>query len=290
MLDQYWFGDVERISPEAPVPILKFTEDKCRIGGAGNVASNLKAMGMEPTLVGLIGNDKNGEILRAELHQQGISSSLQRLSKPTITKLRLVNCSHQLLRIDFEESFSELEAHGLFNKSRQLVAGADLVVLSDYAKGTIVSKLWISLCRQYEIPVIVDPKGDDFAQYAGATSITPNRREYEAIVGGCKNHDEIVDRAHSLIVRLGIEFLVVTLSEEGAVLIYNSGESVYFPATARSVADVTGAGDTFIATMAAAIASKFSYKESVELANRASGIVVSRFGTSQVNLNQLFAE
>lgn len=287
MLDRYWFGDVERISPEAPVPILKSIQDEFRIGGAGNVASNLKALGMETTLAGLIGDDKNGERLKEQLKNQGIAYCLKQTSKPTITKLRLINHSHQLLRVDFEELFTEQQARSLFEQAAHLVNEFDLVVLSDYAKGSIVAKLWIDICRQNNKPIIVDPKGSDFSLYAGATSITPNRKEYEQIVGRCSNRHEIVDKAHALIKELNIDFLVVTLSEEGAVLIYDTGKSDYFPATAKSVADVTGAGDTFIATMAASIASKWSYKDSIALANRASGIVVSHFGTSQVDVTKL---
>ncbi|MEB0030212.1 D-glycero-beta-D-manno-heptose-7-phosphate kinase [Undibacterium sp. RTI2.1] len=290
MLDRYWFGDVNRISPEAPVPIVRVERREERLGGAANVARNTVALGLQAGLLGVIGEDEAGHIVERLLTQSGITSYLSRdTSISTIIKLRVIGRQQQLLRIDFEEKPTEHVLKDKLSRFNALIADYDLIVLSDYAKGSLVNvAAMISAARLAGKPVLVDPKGSDFLRYAGATMLTPNKSELRQVIGEWANEAELTEKVQALRQKLDLHALLLTRSEEGMSL-YTATEVTHVPAMAREVYDVSGAGDTVIATMAASIASGMSLQDAVMLANRAGGIVVGKLGTATVSKEELFA-
>lgn len=290
MLDRYWYGDVDRISPEAPVPVVRVKREEDRLGGAANVALNAKALGASTTLLSVVGNDDAATRLSALLEQAGVSAVLGRdASMQTIVKQRVIGRSQQLLRIDFErEPTHELLGQMLDDYQREL-ADHDVVLFSDYGKGglTHIPRM-IELARAAGKPVLIDPKGADYSRYAGATVITPNRAEMAAVVGNWRDEATLHQRAHALRTELNLQALLLTRSEEGMSLFEDDGE-FRVPAQAREVFDVTGAGDTVIATLAVLTAAGLSLRDAVPHANRAGGIVVGKFGTASVSHEELFA-
>ena len=290
MLDRYWFGDVSRISPEAPVPVVKVERQEERLGGAANVARNATALGGATSLLSVVGDDEAGRSLDRLLGEGGIDASLHVDRKiDTTVKLRVIGRQQQLLRIDFETTPSHEVLHAKLQEFERRVAGCDVVILSDYGKGGLahISEM-IRLARAADKPVLVDPKGDDYAKYAGATIITPNRSELREVVGRWSSEAELAAKAQKLRGELGLEALLVTRSEEGMTL-FLDGEVIHQPAQAREVFDVSGAGDTVIATLAVMLASGASWAESIRTANVAGGIVVGKLGTAVVSREELEA-
>ncbi len=289
MLDRYWFGEVNRISPEAPVPIVRVERREERLGGAANVARNATALGLQAGLLGVIGHDEAGNIVETLLGQSGIASYLNRdQAISTIIKLRVIGRQQQLLRIDFEERPTEHVLRDKLTRFNALIADYDVIVLSDYAKGSLVNvATMISAARQAGKLVLVDPKGSDFSRYAGASLLTPNKSELRQIVGDWHNEAELTEKAQNLRRKLQLEALLLTRSEEGMTL-YTEAEVTHVPAMAREVFDVSGAGDTVIATMAAMLASGMAMRDAVMIANRAGGIVVGKLGTATVTKEELF--
>jgi D-glycero-beta-D-manno-heptose-7-phosphate kinase len=288
MLDRYWFGQVERISPEAPVPVVRVTREENRLGGAANVAMNVKTLGARCTLLTVVGDDDAGTRLRELLHAQGITAVLGTDAQlQTVVKLRVIGRSQQLLRVDFENQPDHEVLQAMLADYQRLLPEHDLVLMSDYGKGglTHVGQM-IELARAAGKPVLVDPKGSDFSRYAGATAITPNRSELAQIVGTWAGEEDLVTRAEALRKKLVVQGLLVTRSEEGLSLFDNAGH-LRLPTAAREVYDVTGAGDTVIATLAALMAAGMPLRDAAPYANRAAGIVVSRFGTAAVSHAEL---
>lgn len=285
MLDRYWHGMSTRISPEAPVPVVSVNQTEDRPGGAANVALNMSALGCKVSLIGIVGNDEAGQILQSRLAAANVYTDFQVSStKPTITKLRVVSRHQQLLRMDFEEKFSQQDSSGFLTKVKNLIQSVDILVLSDYAKGSLYDcPGLIRLARQAGVTVLVDPKGDDFSRYAGADVITPNFVEFETVVGKCGSEQEIVNKGNALIHSLGLKALLVTRGEHGLSLMRPAHPELHLPARGREVFDVTGAGDTVIATLAAALAAGQLLPEATALANIAAGIVVGKLGTAIVS-------
>lgn len=289
MLDRYWQGTSSRISPEAPVPVVNVSQTEDRPGGAGNVALNMAALGCNVSLVGIIGNDEAGQILNNRLTAANIHTNLQiSRTKPTITKLRVVSRHQQLLRMDFEEKFDAADSSEFVEKVKSLIDRTDVLVLSDYAKGSLLDcQSLIRMARDAGIPVLVDPKGSDFSCYRGATILTPNFHEFEAVVGKCTSEWDMVAKGEALMQELDLQALLVTRGEQGMTLLRHHQPELHLPARAREVFDVTGAGDTVIATLAAVIASGQSLPEATALANLAAGIVVGKMGTATVSAPEL---
>lgn len=289
MLDRYWHGTSSRISPEAPVPVVNVSETEDRPGGAGNVALNMAALGSKVSLVSIIGDDEAGQILHDRLRTAKIHTNLQvSRTKPTITKLRVVSRHQQLLRMDFEEKFDASDSSEFATKVKGLIGRANALVLSDYAKGSLPDcQALIHIARDAGIPVLVDPKGSDFTRYRGATILTPNFHEFEEVVGKCASEQEIVHKGEALMLELGLQALLITRGEQGMTLLRHHQSELHLPARAREVFDVTGAGDTVIATLAAAIAAGQSLPEATALANLAAGIVVGKMGTATLSPPEL---
>jgi D-beta-D-heptose 7-phosphate kinase/D-beta-D-heptose 1-phosphate adenosyltransferase len=288
MLDEYWFGDTARISPEAPVPVVRARSTEQRPGGAANVALNVAALGARSVLAAVVGQDERGDRLTAVLEQRGVRCELVRSATlPTIHKLRVLARSQQLLRIDAEQSLQSCAAEfvGLFAK---LVPQADAVILSDYAKGTLdqVVEL-IAAARAAAIPVLVDPKGNDFTRYRGAYALTPNRGEFELIVGRCADEADFLRKGETLRAELELELLLVKRGEQGMTLFEQGAEPLTLPAQAREVFDVTGAGDTVIALFGAAVAAGLAPADAAALANLGAGIVVGKIGVATVTRSEL---
>jgi len=289
MLDRYWFGAVERISPEAPVPVVRIERNDERLGGAANVALNVRGLGARATLMTVTGADEAGRRLQALASEKGITPIISEDAQlQTIVKLRVIGRAQQLIRIDFESTpQTEVLARLLDEYERQLPLH-DAVLLSDYGKGGLQHiKRMIELARAAGKPVLIDPKGDDYGRYAGATVITPNRAELAEVVGRWSDEDTLVRKAEALRRELGLAALIVTRSEEGMSVFDDAGH-YRLQAQAREVFDVTGAGDTVIATLAALTACGLPLRQAAELANRAGGIVVGRFGTANVTYEELF--
>ena len=285
MLDRYWHGAAQRISPEAPVPVVRVQHDEARPGGAANVALNLVALGASVQLGGLVGSDHDAELLRQTLENHGVVPSFHTVAQRTITKLRVLSQAHQMIRLDFEAPFDARDASEL--ASSLSVDGARALVLSDYAKGSLDAQAWIKKAAEACIPVVVDPKGQDFSKYRGATLLTPNLGEFEAVYGDCSHEATLIEKAHQCIRDFALEGLLITRSEQGMSLVLADQSTHHFAATAREVADVTGAGDTVIATLAAGLAAGRPMVDSAELANRAAGLVVSKLGTATVSAHEL---
>lgn len=291
MLDRYYEGPVARISPEAPVPIVKVASTFERLGGAANVALNVASLGVGVTFLAYVGADADADALRARLAEAGVDARLVTAEAArTIVKLRVLSQRQQMLRLDFEDGFADENHDDLLEAFRAALVDHDLVVLSDYGKGTLarVADL-ISAARAADRPVVVDPKGTDFARYAGATAITPNASEFFAVAGRPTDEDDLGRRAASLRERLSLEHLLVTRGERGMSLFEADGRRLDIPTEAREVYDVTGAGDTVIATLAAVLAAGASFADATRLANLAAGIVVGRKGTAAVTFDELAA-
>lgn len=289
MLDRYWHGAVERISPEAPVPVVRVSREEERLGGAANVALNVKTLGAQVTLLTVVGHDEAAGRLRALLAQHGIEACLgEDAALRTIVKLRVIGRSQQLLRIDFENEPDHEVLTQALEAFEQQLPRHDAVLFSDYGKGglTHITRM-IDLARAAGKPVLVDPKGSDYARYAGATVITPNRGELAQVVGAWRSEAQLLERAQALRTRLGVDSLLLTRSEDGMSLFDDHG-AVHQPAQTREVFDVTGAGDTVIATMAVLLAAGLSAREAMPHANRAGGLVVGKFGTASVSHAELF--
>jgi len=288
MLDRYWFGDVERISPEAPVPVVKIARADERPGGAANVARNAAALGAHATLLSVTGDDEAGTVLAQLLAGGNVDARFLRdATQKTTVKLRVIGRQQQLLRIDFETAPSkELLAANLAEFGRAL-AGVDVVLLSDYGKGGLAHiETMIADARAAGRRVLVDPKGEDWQKYRGATLITPNRGELRQVIGRWRDEADLAARAHQLRASLGIDALLVTRSEEGMSL-FTDGGTLSIPAQAREVYDVSGAGDTVIATLGALIAAGASLEDAMRVANEAAGVVVGKLGTAVVHPAEL---
>jgi D-beta-D-heptose 7-phosphate kinase/D-beta-D-heptose 1-phosphate adenosyltransferase len=289
MLDWYWHGLTSRISPEAPVPVVHVQTEETRVGGAGNVALNAAALGAHVRLLGLAGQDAHADRIEQLLQEGGVECFLQRVGgSKTITKLRIISHHQQMIRADFEDHFPELNGDELMFTFEQQLREVEAVVLSDYAKGSLRdSKNLISAARRAGKPVIVDPKGRDFERYRGATVITPNLSEFEAVVGRCEGEVDIERKGVALRDALELDAVLVTRSEKGMTLIARGHAPLHLPTRAREVFDVTGAGDTVVATLSAALGAGVPLDEAVALSNVAAGIVVAKLGTATVSRPEL---
>lgn len=289
MLDRYWFGDVERISPEAPVPVARINKTEDRAGGAANVARNIAALGGQVRLLAVVGQDEAGDTLEKLLHQDGVTTSLHRDSDiSTTVKLRVLARQQQLLRIDFENEPNHEVLAAKLHEFETILPSYDVVILSDYGKGGLrhVQDM-IAIARAAGRPVLVDPKGDDYERYRGATLLTPNRSEFRQVAGRWQDEAELTQKAQALRQQLELTALLVTRSEEGMSLF---GENIVFhqPTEAREVFDVSGAGDTVIATLGLMLATGLSLTDSIQWANKAAGIVCAKLGTAVVHQDELF--
>lgn len=293
MLDRYWHGSTSRISPEAPVPVVKVNQMEDRAGGAANVALNIAALGAQASLMGIVGKDEAGLSLKQRLQAANIKTDFT-ISKnsPTITKLRVISRHQQLIRMDFEEQIPAADALVLNQKSVLALKRFRAVILSDYAKGSLVNpQAIIKAARAQKIPVFVDPKGTDFKLYRGATLLTPNFHEFEAVVGPCNNEATLVKKGRALLKQLQLDALLITRGELGMTLLTKGNSKknneLHLPARAVEVYDVTGAGDTVISVLAAAVATGESLEQAVALSNIAAGIVVGKLGTATVSAPEL---
>lgn len=292
MLDRYWTGPTQRISPEAPVPVVRVRADQVRAGGAANVALNVASLGAQVRLIGVVGCDAAGAELREAMTSRDITVDwIESATLPTITKLRVLSRNQQLLRLDFEESLAQAGAFdrdALKQRFAQRLGDCDVVVCSDYGKGTLVDVAeLIAMARRAGKRVLVDPKGTDYARYAGASLLTPNVPELEAVAGSAASEAELLDKGEALRERLGLEALLLTRSEKGMSLLRGSLTPLHLPAEAREVFDVTGAGDTAIAALAASIAAGVDLPQACRFANVAAGIVVGKLGTATVSVAEL---
>jgi len=289
MLDSYWFGNASRISPEAPVPVVHVSRIEERPGGAGNVALNISELGASVTLLGLTGNDEAADKLEGLLQERNVNCKFQRLDDfPTVNKLRVMSRNQQLIRLDFESGVDADVVKQLQQEYENLLADIDVVVLSDYGKGVLsYIEPMITSARQKNLPVLVDPKGCDFSRYRGASLITPNLSELEAVVGDCGTDENLIEKGLALLEELDLQALLVTRSEKGMCLL-SQGEAAYqLPTRAKEVFDVTGAGDTVISVFAAALAINKNLKQAASLANIAAGIVVAKVGTATASITEL---
>jgi D-glycero-beta-D-manno-heptose-7-phosphate kinase len=289
MLDRYWFGAVERISPEAPVPVVRVNREEERLGGAANVALNVKMLGAQATLLTVVGDDEPARKLRSLLERDGVATVLGRDPQLyTIVKLRVIGRSQQLLRIDFENQPDHEVLAGMLADYEHALGAHDAVLFSDYGKGGLTHlPRMIQMARDAGKPVLVDPKGRDYSRYAGATVITPNRAELTQVIGDWGSEADLEREAEALRQRLDLRGLLLTRSDEGMSL-FDAAGHVRAAAEAREVFDVTGAGDTVIATLAALLACGLGLREAMPLANRAGAIVVGKFGTASVSYEELF--
>lgn len=289
MLDRYWHGKATRVSPEAPVPVVQIVNEEERPGGAGNVALNIAALGGAATLLGVIGDDNHGTSLKTRLNAAGVYCDfIVCKGKPTVSKLRVISQHQQLIRLDIEEQFSAEDIKGIVGKCEALLKNAQVLVISDYGKGTLLDvAALISLARKQKIPIIVDPKGNDFTKYAGATLITPNLAEFESVVGHCANEQELVTKGLQMIADLQLQALLITRGEHGITLLRPQAPELHLPARAQEVFDVTGAGDTVVSVLAACLAAGNSMPEATALANLAAGLVVGKLGTAAISAPEL---
>ncbi|MGH8625024.1 MAG: bifunctional D-glycero-beta-D-manno-heptose-7-phosphate kinase/D-glycero-beta-D-manno-heptose 1-phosphate adenylyltransferase HldE [Gammaproteobacteria bacterium] len=291
ILDRYWYGATRRISPEAPVPIVQVQRTEERAGGAGNVALNVRSLGGQTVLIGVTGLDAAAETLRGLLQQRGVECRFVEVAGfPTVTKLRVLSQHQQLIRLDFEDDALAAPWGSVIGAYRQHIKGTNVVLLSDYAKGSLGCAVeLIRLAHEAGKPVLVDPKGSDFTRYRGATVITPNWSEFITIVGPCEDEQTVEQKARGLCEQLALEALLITRGERGMTLIPQQGERRDLPAHAAEVYDVTGAGDTVIATLATGLAAGLSLPEATALANTAAGLVVAKLGTASVSMAELAA-
>lgn len=285
MLDRYWYGGTERVSPEAPVPVVKVGQTEDRPGGAANVALNIAALGAGISLLGAIGDDDAGRTLQDILQSAGVHCQLQQLkNKPTTTKLRVVSRNQQLLRMDFEEALTAEDSLSLLAAQKKLLPHVGVVVLSDYGKGALEDvQAFIQNAKNANVTVLVDPKGTDFQRYKGATLLTPNYQEFEAVVGSCRDEKTLIEKGQRLLQDLSLSALLITRGEMGMTLLRPNQVELHLPARAREVYDVTGAGDTVISTLASALAAGETLPDAVALANLAAAIVVGKLGTAAIS-------
>ncbi len=289
MLDRYWFGAVDRISPEAPVPVVRVTREEERLGGAANVALNVKTLGAQATLLTVVGNDEAAGKLRQLLARHGVNALLGSDPKlHTIVKLRVIGRAQQLLRVDFENQPDHEVLAGMLSDFERALVNHDAVLFSDYGKGglTHIPRM-IEMAKRTAKPVLIDPKGSDYSRYAGATVITPNRAELAQVIGAWQDEAQLHERAQGLRQQHGLAGLLLTRSEDGMSL-FDAAGHVQVPAQAREVFDVTGAGDTVIATLAAMLACGLTLRQAMPIANRAASVVVGKFGTASVSYDELF--
>lgn len=291
MLDRYWFGDVNRISPEAPVPVVHVQRTEDRLGGAANVARNIAALGAQAGLLCVVGGDEPGERIVELLSESRVNAYLERdFALPTTIKLRVLSRQQQLLRVDFENTPAHEVLLAGLAKFKEVLPEHHVVLLSDYAKGGLTHvTTMIAAARAAGKPVLIDPKGDDWERYRGATLITPNRAELREVVGHWKSEDDLHARVAQLRRTLELDALLLTRSEEGMTLFTDEGV-VHESVVAREVYDVSGAGDTVIATVATMLGAGATLIEAIGLANRAAGIVVGKLGTATVDYAELFPD
>ncbi len=291
MLDRYWFGDTHRVSPEAPVPIVKIGQMDERPGGAGNVALNIAALGAKVTLLGIAGQDEAAQQLQNQLSAANVTHHILKIpAARTIAKLRIISRHQQLIRLDFEEPFPAFNTETFLELYEQHLSTTQLVILSDYGKGTLAcAQALIKRAKKANIPVFVDPKGLDFSIYRDATAITPNYKEFESIVGTCHSEAEIIKKAQTFLTQESMDALLLTRGERGMTLIQKNNEETHLPAHARDVFDVTGAGDSVIATLGAAYAAGTTLTEAMALANLSASLVVAKLGAASVNTSELQA-
>jgi D-beta-D-heptose 7-phosphate kinase/D-beta-D-heptose 1-phosphate adenosyltransferase len=289
MLDQFWIGTCNRISPEAPIPVVLHKETSSKPGGAGNVAMNIAKLGAKVKIIGCVGEDEASKELIKLFDENNIDSVL--ISSPkavTTRKLRILASNHHLLRVDNESEIPDECIENLFQVFKESINGINIIIFSDYAKGTLKNiEQLIKYAKDNNIIVIVDPKGSSFVKYSNVDIITPNFSEFQNIVGFCKTEDEILQKGYSLLKELKLKNLLITRSEHGMTLIDSCGKNKNFPALAQEVCDVTGAGDTVIATLAVAIGSGLPIEDAINLSNIAAGIVVSKIGTATVTYEEL---
>ncbi|KYP97422.1 heptose 1-phosphate adenyltransferase [Sodalis-like endosymbiont of Proechinophthirus fluctus] len=285
MLDRYWYGPTSRISPEAPVPIVKVDTIEERPGGAANVAMNIAALGCHSRLVGLTGIDDAARVIGARLSEVEVTCDFVAVTThPTITKLRVLSRNQQLIRLDFEQGFDDVDAAPMLERIQLALPKTGALVLSDYAKGALARvREMITLAKAAGVPVLVDPKGTNFSRYQGATLLTPNLSEFEAVAGACKDEETLVRRGMKIIADYQFSALLITRSEQGMTLLQPGRDPLNLPTQAQEVYDMTGAGDTVIGVLAAALAAGNSLEESCFLANAAAGVVVGKLGTSTVS-------
>jgi len=290
MLDRYWYGAVDRISPEAPVPVVRITREENRLGGCANVAFNAVSVGAQASLLSVVGDDEASHLLQALIAKSGITTYLGRDAQlKTTVKLRVIGRQQQLLRVDFENTPQNEVLSSQTQQFMQLLVAHPVVLFSDYGKGGLAHVTdMIAAARKANKAVLIDPKGSDFSRYAGATCITPNRAELQQVVGGWNSEEELSTKAHNLRKQLQLDAVLLTRSEEGMTL-FDAQGAAHIAAQAREVFDVTGAGDTVIATLAALVAAGMSLREAMPWANRAGGVVVGKFGTATVSYEELFA-
>ena len=290
MLDRYWYGAVDRISPEAPVPVVRITREENRLGGCANVAFNAVSVGAQASLLSVVGDDEASHLLQDLIAKSSITPYFGRDAQlKTTVKLRVIGRQQQLLRVDFENTPQNEVLSSQTQQFMQLLADHPVVLFSDYGKGGLAHVTdMIAAARKANKAVLIDPKGSDFSRYAGATCITPNRAELQQVVGGWNSEEELSTKAHNLRKQLQLDAVLLTRSEEGMTLFDAQGVT-HIAAQAREVFDVTGAGDTVIATLAALVAAGMSLREAMPWANRAGGMVVGKFGTATVSYEELFA-
>jgi len=290
MLDRYWYGAVDRISPEAPVPVVRITREENRLGGCANVAFNAVSVGAQASLLSVVGDDEASHLLQDLIAKSGITPYFGRDAQlKTTVKLRIIGRQQQLLRVDFENTPQNEVLSSQTQQFMQLLVDHPVVLFSDYGKGGLAHVTdMIAAARKANKAVLIDPKGSDFSRYAGATCITPNRAEFQQVVGGWNSEEELSAKAHNLRKQLQLDAVLLTRSEEGMTLFDAQGVT-HIAAQAREVFDVTGAGDTVIATLAALVAAGMSLREAMPWANRAGGVVVGKFGTATVSYEELFA-
>jgi rfaE bifunctional protein kinase chain/domain len=289
MLDRYWMGDVDRISPEAPVPIVSVKRTEERIGGAGNVARNITALGGSCSLMGIVGDDMAGKRIADIAGNSGVDLQLEEQSDyETVVKLRILSKNQQLIRADFESIPDKSTLNQMQSRFEQLVNGFDIVIFSDYGKGTLYGiQTLIGIARDAGKPVLVDPKGTDFERYYGATMMTPNLAEFQAVAGPVSDEESLTSKAQKMVLRFGFENLLVTLSEKGMTLFQSGNQPIHVESRHQEVFDVSGAGDTVIAVMAMALGSKLDATTSIEIANAAAGAVISKLGTATTSQSEL---
>ncbi|MCG3766208.1 bifunctional D-glycero-beta-D-manno-heptose-7-phosphate kinase/D-glycero-beta-D-manno-heptose 1-phosphate adenylyltransferase HldE [Vibrio cincinnatiensis] len=289
MLDRYWHGPTGRISPEAPVPVVKVEHNEERPGGAANVAMNIASLGGKATIIGLTGMDEPAQVLEEKLTSLNVACDFVALADyPTITKLRVLSRGQQLIRLDFEEKFEQNDAKQMLSRMEDALPRVNAVILSDYAKGALEHvQVLIQRARAAHLPVFIDPKGADFERYRGATLLTPNMAEFEQVVGKVKSEQDLVEKGLALIEQFDFEALLITRSEHGMTLLRRGMEPFNLPTQAKEVFDVTGAGDTVISVLAASVAAGKSLDDACALANAAAGVVVGKLGTSTVSTIEL---
>lgn len=288
MLDRYWFGDVERISPEAPVPVVLVGKAEERLGGAANVALNASSLGSQVSLMGFVGQDEAGQTVKKLLDQGQIKSHLvETAGFSTTLKLRVIARQQQMVRVDFEGSPSAEHLTMKLDLFEKALGAHNAVVFSDYDKGSLAAvSSMIALTNKANIKALVDPKGEDFDKYKNAYLLTPNLKEFRQVVGSWRSEEELIKKAQTLRERLNLTALLLTRSDQGMTLFTQEGHS-HVQADAREVFDVSGAGDTVIATMACAIGAGYTLEAAMRLANKAGGIVVGKLGTATVFAHEL---